>query len=398
LFIRLLPKGSEHMATIYINNVSSSSTSLSNGQQLDQSSTYTITIENNYSQTLNASVYFYNGTGMFDWDSSYDGETISTYSLWTAKGWLGPYTYKTVSAGTAEFGDSGPDSYGYLSAVKAIFTNVPSTVSAIGVDFYDGSSWSDRYYWSCKKPVSLTTPSAPTVSISGNTFQINWNSCIGSNGSGSVSYHLVYGDSENGYTAYTSSSTTSTSMSISRWITPTWNDVTYQFYVVATYSGVSRSSNSTGVTLNAPQLIWESNGLTITSTGSQVQASWNPASIANNYNGEVIQYSLVCQIREHGYDGTEYETTITETSHTFAPPAYDQELFIQITAWANNVGGNRYSEGVYFTVPSAPSHYTIRCYLNGGWQDCIIQYHDGVNWIECVAKYHDGSQWQDCSF
>lgn len=387
------------MATIYVNNVSSSSTSLTNGQRLDQSSTYTITIENNYSQTLNASVYFYNGTGMFDWDFSYDGETISTYSLCTATGWMGPYTYRTVSAGTAEFGDSVPDSYGYLSAVKAIFTNVPSTVSAIGIEYYDGSSWSDRYYWSLKKPAELTNPGTPTVSYANNTFSLVWGAASGSNGSGNVTYRVIYGDSINGSDAFSTAWSINTSASIARWINPTYENITYSFYIQAEYSEIIRPSGTTTYTLTAPSITWTNKALNVTQQGDQVFISWSPASIINNYSSEVVWYSIQCTIDGVGFvDGQYFGADTTDTSIVFTPPAYDKELFVQLNAWAHNVGGVVYSDSATFVITSAPGYYTIKCFIDGEWKECIIKYYDGKNWIDSIAKYFDGAQWIECSF
>lgn len=138
------------MATIYVNNQISSSTDITNGQPIDQSDTYTILIDNNYSTSLYANVYFYKSTGRFDWEESYNEKPITEYSYWTNKGWMGPYTHETVVYGSADIGNAGPDTYGTLSAIKGIFTDVPSSVCIIGVEYHDGTAWSDRYYWTCK--------------------------------------------------------------------------------------------------------------------------------------------------------------------------------------------------------------------------------------------------------
>lgn len=43
-------------------------------------------------------------------------------------------------------------------------------------------------------------------------------------------------------------------------------------------------------------------------------------------------------------------------------------------------------------------HYTVKCYVNNDWQDCVIYYYDGSKWIECVPYYYANGEWQTCSF
>lgn len=387
------------MATIYINDISSSSTSLTNGQPIEQSSTYTIIVSGNYSTTLRASVTFYNGTNwMIDMDNSMSGRAAKESQYYTNKGWLGPYN-TTIDGPFLELGSGAPDGYGYLTDIKAVIENVPSSVSGIGIECYDGSSWSDRYYWSLKKSAQLTSPGTPTVSYADNTFSLSWSAASGSNGSGNVTYRVMYGDSINGSTAFSTAWSTSTSASIARWINPTWENITYSFYIQAKYSEITRASSTTTYTLTAPNVTWTNKALNITQQGDQVFISWNPASIINNYSSEVVWYSIQCTIDGVGFvDGQYFGADTTDTSILFTPPAYDKELFVQLNAWAHNVSGGVYSDSATFIITSAPEHYTIKCFIDGEWKECIIKYYDGQNWIDSIAKYFDGTQWVECSF
>lgn len=72
---------------------------------------------------------------------------------------------------------------------------------------------------------------------------------------------------------------------------------------------------------------------------------------------------------------------------------YDSD-FNMITSESNKV----------FFIYSEPeptpesSHYLIKCYIDGKWENCIVYYFDGNNWIECVPYYYNGTAWQTCSF
>lgn len=52
----------------------------------------------------------------------------------------------------------------------------------------------------------------------------------------------------------------------------------------------------------------------------------------------------------------------------------------------------------YWKCGKDPVKRTIRCYIDGGWKDCIIKYYDGTGWADCTPKYFDGTRWIECSF
>lgn len=146
-----------------------------------------------------------------------------------------------------------------------------------------------------------------------------------------------------------------------------------------------------------PQIMWENKQLNVSQINSQISVSWQPAYIANNTNLGPVQYTIVCLTNE-GYGGNYFSDTTTNTSMVFTPPKYNEQLFIQITAWAENVNGVKYSDGVDLVANYSTPSYTIRCYIDNNWQDCMVKYYDGTQWINCIPKYYDGTQWIECSF
>lgn len=148
-----------------------------------------------------------------------------------------------------------------------------------------------------------------------------------------------------------------------------------------------------------PYIEWYNTSLSVSTSNGQVHVSWNPATVINGNSSNAIQYIVACTISGQGFDGSEYTAVTASTSHSFTPPAYNTELFLQITAEASGVHNVKHSEGVELTVAQAiVSYSTIRCYLNGQWQDCTVQYYDGKQWSYCSVNYYDGTKWQNCSF
>lgn len=64
-----------------------------------------------------------------------------------------------------------------------------------------------------------------------------------------------------------------------------------------------------------------------------------------------------------------------------------------------------YCNGVYtsskfvrWNIKNPQPNYTIKCFIDGQWQECSVQYYDGTKWIAAMAKYYDGTQFVECSF
>ena len=271
----------------------------------------------------------------------------------------------------------------------------PDTTYCNGVDF--GANF---IRWNIKNSPQLTIPGTPTVSYANNIFSLQWSASSGSNGSGNVTYRVVYGDSTNGATAYSTSWSTNTSASIARWINPTWNNITYSFYVQAKYSDITKSSGTSTHTLTAPSVAWSNTSINVAQVNNQIAVSWSAASINNNYSSESIVYSVACTTKAQAWGGPSYSADTSNTSITFTPPAYDEELFIQITAWANNVSGGQYSEAKYFTaysaIVSAPGKPNVT--LNDStftvsWTPATGQYGAAGSIVQYSVSYADSVSW-----
>ena len=386
------------MANLTINGVSAQSTLFSSGTPVDRASECTVILSNIATQSAWMDVYFLTGTGAWDCDTSYNGETVETYSEYSNVGLKGPYTYEKVQEGLSELSGSATTDYGALISMKAIFRNIPDTVNMISVTYYDGDSISDRYYFSFQDPITVDTPNAPTVLFQDGAFTVSWNQCQGNGAEGEVTYRVMYGDSVNGYYAYLTDEISKLSTTIPQWITPEYEEITYSFHVYAQYAGKSAVSESTLYKIGPPAVVWEDRKLSISLSGGIVCVSWNPADIENNINNSRVLYTIVCQITANGRDGSEFiAEDIEQTSFSFKPPAYDQELFMQVTAYAQGVSNAKYSEGVYFTVSSPQSEGIIACYVGDGWKKHVVRCYDGNSWLSCLIYCWDGSNWQYCS-
>lgn len=195
------------------------------------------------------------------------------------------------------------------------------------------------------KWIGLGNPGTPTVTYGSNAFNVSWTAATISNGNGTISYKIIYGDSVNGYGKYTSSSTTSTSLSISRWVTPTLSEITCRFYIVATYSSYTSSSGSKDYILPAPSYTWSDNKVTVSQIGYQAKVSWNPVTINNNYGSWTPIYHLF-----HGSDNVGEVWSGTSTSATIDPVAYNTSLAFYVSATHDNVYGIAWSDTNYTSI------------------------------------------------
>lgn len=143
-------------------------------------------------------------------------------------------------------------------------------------------------------------------------------------------------------------------------------------------------------------LEWEDRNLYCVQDGNQVYVSWNPAQ--SSVFGQKIEYFLYVE-GFFVYSGTDtYATVYIGDQFQF-----NQQYTYNVEAHCGELV--EYSEDVLFTAtesgstqPDSSHHYTVRWYVNGSWQDCLIYYYDGSNWIECTPYFYNGSEWETCSF
>ena len=146
-----------------------------------------------------------------------------------------------------------------------------------------------------------------------------------------------------------------------------------------------------------PELKWVNNKLNIEQVGTEAQITWT--AVQSRYGAGTPIYIVFSNDYTELYRGT-------STSVTVEPIGFDKEYIYFVFVYSSLVEEGGWSETVSFSVSSTPppEHYTIRCYVDGAWQDCIVQYYDDstsdpeTRWKECIVKYYDGSNWQNCSF
>lgn len=247
---------------------------------------------------------------------------------------------------------------------------------------------------------TVSTPNRPNVEYNYNTkkFSVSWNSCVGSYGSGDVTYTVYYGEWEDGYQAYSKYVSTSTSTTIDLWYPIAGKSIVFYFSVVAHYSNISSSSSDYGeYTVYGPYISWEDSlpTPTVSQSGTSLMISWTRATVVNDTGN--VYYIVRCTSNSGIDDAVE----TTDTSASMQIPAYGVELNIIVTAICDSPSlsiGSKTAQFIAEEIVVEPSYYTIRTYINGMWQDSIVRYYDGISWIECVPQYYNGTQWVECSF
>ena len=142
---------------------------------------------------------------------------------------------------------------------------------------YAGSGTLEISY---ESTVSLSSPGTPTIGTDGNgNYTVSWTAASASGGSGSVSYVVHYGPEDD-----TVSAGTATSKTIA--IPASYYNTAISFFIEASYSGLTTTSNSRSYTATRAALSAPSNVKlnSTTSYGSNVTLSWTaPANASNNH-------------------------------------------------------------------------------------------------------------------
>ena len=144
-----------------------------------------------------------------------------------------------------------------------------------------------------------------------------------------------------------------------------------------------------------PEWQWNSKSVQIQTDGLQVKIFWEQATIQYG-NSDKVRYSLSAI-----YDGTTTKLGDTDKCElVFTPPVYNKpvEYYLIVYSSDKEIAHIEHYVGEFTATLEEPSHYIIRCYVNDGWQDCIVKYYNGENWLECIVKYYDGTRWVECSF
>lgn len=170
---------------------------------------------------------------------------------------------------------------------------------------------------------------------------------------------------------------------------------------VRTYGTTSSGWCEVVVQYNPPvldPLIQWNRGFSVVAENYKVKATWDKATPINGAGS--VSYSLVAAYTKDGQYTEKTMYSGSATTATFDPPVYGISVSYCVYAFSSgaaNSGTGTSGKSLTITLPET-THYIVRCYINGAWQDCIVQYYDGSKWQECTVKYYDGSNWQDCSF
>ena len=146
-----------------------------------------------------------------------------------------------------------------------------------------------------------------------------------------------------------------------------------------------------------PLIQWSKN-FSVSQEDYKARLTWDKATPINGAGS--ISYAVEASYTKDGQSITKTVYSGSSTSILIEPPEYGIAVSYCVFAFSSgalNSGTGSAGKSLTITLPEV-THYTVKCYLNGTWQDCLIYYYDGSNWIECIAKYYDGTQWNECSF
>lgn len=244
----------------------------------------------------------------FDSSSLYANYSSSVTTKWEFRlkingSWYSIYSgSRTMKKSDSDFGMSGT----FSSTVSNLLKSYPIdevTIYNSGTRDIKGTSgatgWMTIYYTEVYP--SLGAPGAPSITNNGNgTFKASWSASSYSNGSGSPTYEL-WNRTDGSKIASAGSATSLSSVSI-----PSYGSQ-IEYYVVASYSGLTYAGSSTKVTFAAPTLSTPTNVKVSAASGVSTTLSWTASSLSNTSG--TITYS----IRKNG---TQIATT-TSTSYTF---------------------------------------------------------------------------------
>ena len=155
---------------------------------------------------------------------------------------------------------------------------------------------------------------------------------------------------------------------------------------------IASSSTSGYVTIEYDEaqnayMQWTDNKLNCSMNGDKVHISWNAPYVYGTSG--VIEYYLQCDSDSNiVYYGT-------NTYADVEPPSYGEEHAYYVFASCEGTAG-AWSETAYYTaIVDQNTSYSVKCYLNGGWQDCVVKYYNGIDWQYCTVYFYDDG-WKLC--
>lgn len=214
-------------------------------------------------------------TAPSNFKASQSGQTVSL--SWTgssASGGNGSVVYKlyNVSDGTV-----------VASTTATSLSIAASTLGFASCQYkiiaeYGGHAESSNIIWINPQRTSLTAPESPTITVSGRNLVVSFSGgSTGSYGSGSITYHLFYGNQNTGYFETEVAVTPPSSITV-----PYSYNVQYGFTIISYYSGAEAQSSTVYKTVSAPS-ITKQPAITQVSpaSGKQTTITWSAAQVAN---------------------------------------------------------------------------------------------------------------------
>ncbi len=214
-------------------------------------------------------------TAPSNFKASQSGQTVNL--SWTgssASGGNGSVVYKlynvsdgmVVTSTTATSLSIAASTLGYASCQYKIIAE------------YGGHSESSNVIWINPQRASLTVPANPTITVSGRNLVVSFSGgSTGSYGSGSITYHLFYGNQNTGYFETEVAVTPPSSITV-----PYSYNVQYGFTIIAYYSGAEAQSSTVYKTIAAPSITKQPAITKVSPTsGKQTTITWSAAQVSN---------------------------------------------------------------------------------------------------------------------
>ena len=137
-------------------------------------------------------------------------------------------------------------------------------------------------------------------------------------------------------------------------------------------------------------------------SGLSTTIVWSAAEVANLGSSTIYYQYFVgpgSVYNDNYCIGTTTKLTATITEQNILSKCgtnFEGTCYLFVRAYWNNgstSGGWTTPTGKAFTYTP---HRTLKYYVNGGWQECIVYYYDGSGWKECFPYYYNNG-WIECS-
>ena len=265
-----------------------------------------------------------------------------TWDAFTASGGSGSITYKikytTGGSSSSETSTNTTREYTYINL------NLGSSYTFTITGTYSGVTASVTST-SITIP-NVTQPTISAVTRTGQSVKVDWNTCTGSSGSGSVSYTIT-----------PSSGTAQTSTTNTYTFTGLTQGSSYTFTVTANYSGISKTSSaSSSVTIPKVTPCAQSK-VVLARTGQNVKVTWDAfGTTAGTGSSGNVTY----QIRYNtGSTSGSYVSKSTTREHTFTGLAQGSSYTFTVLGTYSGVSSSVTSTSITIPKVTAPTNIAV---------------------------------------